>query len=104
MLKESDRIFTNLYGTHDWRLKGAEVRGDWDNTKALISKGKDWIIQEISASGLRGREGRVSRQGVSGVLCPLMMVKRRGIWLSMRMKASLVLAKIGTFCALNPIS
>lgn len=57
MLKASDRIFTNLYGTHDWRLKGAEVRGDWDNTKALISKGKDWIIHEIMASGLRGRGG-----------------------------------------------
>ncbi|MBX9786220.1 MAG: NADH-quinone oxidoreductase subunit NuoF [Alphaproteobacteria bacterium] len=57
MLKASDRIFINLYGIHDWRLKGAEARGDWDKTKALIAKGKDWIIQEITASGLRGRGG-----------------------------------------------
>lgn len=57
MLKASDRIFTNLYGTEDWRLKAAQARGDWDKTKALISKGKDWLIQEVTASGLRGRGG-----------------------------------------------
>ena len=66
MLKESDRIFTNLYGTHDWRLKGAEARGDWDKTKALVAKGKDWIIQEITASGLRGRGGAVTSQRYRG--------------------------------------
>jgi len=57
MLKASDHIFTNLYGVHDWRLKGARARGDWDKTKALISKGREWIIQEVCASGLRGRGG-----------------------------------------------
>ena len=25
-LKDEDRIFTNLYGRHDWRLKGAQAR------------------------------------------------------------------------------
>jgi hypothetical protein len=25
-LKDQDRIFTNLYGEQDWRLKGAEKR------------------------------------------------------------------------------
>jgi len=25
-LKDEDRIFTNLYGRHDWRLKGALQR------------------------------------------------------------------------------
>ena len=25
-LKDEDRIFTNLYGRHDWRLKGALAR------------------------------------------------------------------------------
>jgi hypothetical protein len=25
-LKDEDRIFTNLYGRHDWRLKGAMAR------------------------------------------------------------------------------
>jgi NADH-quinone oxidoreductase subunit F len=32
-LTDKDRIFTNLYGYQDWRLKGAQARGDWDETK-----------------------------------------------------------------------
>ncbi|OJW53399.1 MAG: NADH-quinone oxidoreductase subunit F [Alphaproteobacteria bacterium 41-28] len=57
MLKDSDRIFTNLYGRHDWHLKGAKKRGDWDKTKALIAKGQQWIIDEVTLSCLRGRGG-----------------------------------------------
>jgi len=57
MLKDQDRIFTNLYGEHDWGLKGAMARGDWDGTKDLLAKGKDWIIDEMKTSGLRGRGG-----------------------------------------------
>ncbi|WP_340587583.1 NADH-quinone oxidoreductase subunit NuoF [Erythrobacter alti] len=57
MLADKDRIFTNLYGFQDWGLKAAEKRGDWDNTKDLIAKGQDSIIEEVKASGLRGRGG-----------------------------------------------
>lgn len=57
MLKDKDRIFTNLYGKHDWHLKGAQKRGDWDQTKELIQKGQPWIIQEVMNSCLRGRGG-----------------------------------------------
>ena len=57
MLRDQDRIFTNLYGIHDWRLKGAQSRGDWDDTKALLAKGRDAIIEEVKTSGLRGRGG-----------------------------------------------
>ena len=57
MLDDKDRIFTNLYGLHDWRLEGARARGAWDGTKAIIDKGRDWIINEMKASGLRGRGG-----------------------------------------------
>jgi NADH-quinone oxidoreductase subunit F len=57
MLSDADRIFTNLYGIHDWRLDAARRRGAWDNTKALIEKGRDAIIDEIKKSGLRGRGG-----------------------------------------------
>ena len=57
MLADKDRIFTNLYGLHDWRLKGARGRGDWDGTKALLAKGRDWIIAEVKESKLRGRGG-----------------------------------------------
>jgi NADH-quinone oxidoreductase subunit F len=57
MLEDKDRIFTNLYGFGDWRLRGAIARGAWDNTKTLIDKGHEWIIGEMKASGLRGRGG-----------------------------------------------
>lgn len=57
MLADKDRIFTNLYGFQDWGLKAAQARGDWDNTKALLERGADAIIEEVKASGLRGRGG-----------------------------------------------
>ena len=57
MLADKDRIFTNVYGFQDWGLKAAQKRGDWDGTKALIARGQDAIIDEIKASGLRGRGG-----------------------------------------------
>ncbi|KAJ1168675.1 hypothetical protein NDU88_000592 [Pleurodeles waltl] len=56
-LKDEDRIFTNLYGRHDWGLKGALGRGDWYKTKEILLKGVDWILGEVKASGLRGRGG-----------------------------------------------
>ncbi len=57
MLRDEDRIFTNLYGFEDWRLEAAKKRGDWDGTKDIIAKGRDWIIKEMKDSGLRGRGG-----------------------------------------------
>ena len=57
MLTDKDRIFTNLYGQHDWRLAGARARGDWDGTAGLIARGRDWIIEAVKDSGLRGRGG-----------------------------------------------
>ncbi|MGB7369665.1 NADH-quinone oxidoreductase subunit NuoF, partial [Erythrobacter sp.] len=57
MLADKDRIFTNVYGFQDWGLKAAQKRGDWDDTKALIARGQESIIEEIKSSGLRGRGG-----------------------------------------------
>ena len=57
MLSDKDRIFTNLYGQQDWRLDAARKRGDWDGTKAFLEKGREWIIEEVKSSGLRGRGG-----------------------------------------------
>ena len=56
-LQDKDRIFTNLYGYQPWNLAAARKRGDWDNTKALLARGRDGIIEEMKASGLRGRGG-----------------------------------------------
>jgi NADH-quinone oxidoreductase subunit F len=57
MLADKDRIFTNLYGLHSPGLKAAQMRGCWDGTKFLLQQGRDWIIDEMKASGLRGRGG-----------------------------------------------
>lgn len=57
MLDDKDRIFTNLYGWEPHNLDYAQKRGDWDNTKDIIKKGREWIIEEMKASGLRGRGG-----------------------------------------------
>src|SRR5919206_377725 len=54
MLADKDRIFKNLYGLHDWGLDGARARGAWDGTKAILEKGRDWIVNEMKASGVRG--------------------------------------------------
>ena len=57
MLRDEDRIFTNIYGFHNADLVAAKSRGDWDNTADLIKKGRDWVIDEVKNSGLRGRGG-----------------------------------------------
>ena len=57
MLADKDRIFTNLYGWGDPMLAGAKQRGDWDNTAAILARGHDDIVEEVKASGLRGRGG-----------------------------------------------
>ena len=57
MLNDSDRIYKNLYGQLDWRLPAARARGDWDGTAELLAKGRDAIVEEVKASGMRGRGG-----------------------------------------------
>lgn len=82
-LSDNDRIFTNLYGRHDFKLKGKNInlkksskfgqqvlsnvhdsfntgamkRGDWHRTKDILLKGDTWIIDQVKTSGLRGRGG-----------------------------------------------
>ena len=57
MLQDKDRIFNNIYGRFDRSLAGAMARGHWDNTPGIIAKGREWIVNEMKASGLRGRGG-----------------------------------------------
>lgn len=57
MLNDQDRIFTNIYGLRDKSLKAAMKRGHFDGIADIIGKGRDWIINEMKASGLRGRGG-----------------------------------------------
>ncbi|ATE63142.1 NADH-quinone oxidoreductase subunit NuoF [Rhizorhabdus dicambivorans] len=57
VLDDKDRIFTNVHGFQPWNLDAARKRGDWDETKKLLERGPDQIIEDIKASGLRGRGG-----------------------------------------------
>ena len=57
MLKDEDRIFTNLYGWADSGLAGAKKRGDWSTTAKILKLGHDEIVERVKASGLRGRGG-----------------------------------------------
>jgi NADH-quinone oxidoreductase subunit F len=70
MLRDEDRIFTNLYGQHDPGLTGAQARGDWSGTKDLILKGRQWIVDEVKTSGLRGRGGAGFPTGMKWTFVP----------------------------------
>ena len=70
MLKDTDRIFKNLYGDSSFELKNAIHKGDWKDTKELISKGRDWIINEVKTSELRGRGGAGFSTGLKWSFAP----------------------------------
>ncbi len=70
MLKDSDRIFTNLYGFESPDLASAQKRGDWDGTKDIIAKGQEWIIDNVKKSGLRGRGGAGFSTGLKWSFMP----------------------------------
>jgi NADH:ubiquinone oxidoreductase subunit F (NADH-binding) len=77
----------------DWRLKAAMKRGDWYRTKDLLCQGEyaqfgqvqsvsdpnlfnalvagpDWIVNELKASGLRGRGGAGFPSGLKWSFMP----------------------------------
>ncbi|MBC6402222.1 MAG: NADH-quinone oxidoreductase subunit NuoF [Hyphomonadaceae bacterium] len=76
LLEDKDRIFTNLYGLQDWRLGAAKERGAWFGTAEMIGKGHDWIIDQVKASGLRGRGGAGFPTGLKWSFMPREVGKR----------------------------
>ncbi len=70
MLLDKDRIFTNLYGHHDWSLEGAKKRGAWNSTKELMQFGPEWICDQVKDSGLRGRGGAGFPTGLKWTFMP----------------------------------
>lgn len=69
-LADEDRVFTNLYGSHDPFLAGARDRGSWYRTADLVAKGPEWIIDEVKKSGLRGRGGAGFSTGMKWSFMP----------------------------------
>ena len=70
MLADKDRIFKNLYGRHGFHLEAARARGAWDGTKEILAKGRDGIINEVKASGQRGRGGAGFATGLKWSFMP----------------------------------
>ena len=69
MLKDKDRIFTNLYGFEGADLAAAKSRGDWDKTSSFL-KDPESVIQTVKDSGLRGRGGAGFSAGMKWSFMP----------------------------------
>ena len=70
MLQDKDRIFQNLYNDLGSDVASSQKRGDWLNTKEITDKGRDWIINEIKESQLRGRGGAGFPTGLKWSFAP----------------------------------
>lgn len=57
MLQSKDKIFTNLDGSGAVDLAASKKRGDWKDIKKILALETNEIIEEVKASGLRGRGG-----------------------------------------------
>ena len=70
MLEDKNRIFQNLYNDKGSDIDSSLLRGDWKNTKEILSKGREWIINEIKLSELRGRGGAGFPTGLKWSFAP----------------------------------
>ena len=76
MLRDEDRIFTNLYGLRNSGLEGARAFGDWHETKELLARGREGIVDEIKKSDLRGRGGAGFGSGMKWSFMPKELSER----------------------------
>ena len=76
MLNDKDRIFTNIYGWQEPNLTAAKKRGDWDDTKGILSLGHDEIVERMKRSGLRGRGGAGFPTGIKWSFMPKEVTNR----------------------------
>ena len=51
-------------------------RGAWDDTDGFIEKGRDWMIDEVKATGLRGRGGAGFPTGLKWSFMPKQIGER----------------------------
>ena len=67
---DENTVFTNLYGEKGRDIESAKQRGSYQGVKEILSKGQDWIIEEIKKSGLRGRGGAGFSAGMKWSFMP----------------------------------
>ena len=70
MLNEKDKVFQNLHGFQEPFLEGALKRGSWSNTKEILSKDQNDIIELVKSSQLRGRGGAGFSTGLKWSFMP----------------------------------
>ncbi len=70
MIDPKNIIFKNIHGFEPTDLSGAQKQGDWQETSSIIAKGRDWIINEVKESGLRGRGGAGFSTGMKWSFMP----------------------------------
>lgn len=70
MLKPQDRVFQNLHGQDDVFLEGALKRGSWSNTKEILSKDQNEVVELVKSSQLRGRGGAGFSTGLKWSFMP----------------------------------
>tara|TARA_B100000686_G_scaffold353632_1_gene460028 strand:+ start:3853 stop:5139 length:1287 start_codon:yes stop_codon:yes gene_type:complete len=75
MISKNDLIFKDIHGFVGNSIKDSEKRGDWDNTKGLIDKGSEWIIEQVKQSELRGRGGAGFPTGLKLSFMPKTKIK-----------------------------
>ena len=74
MLNTKDKIFQNLHGFDEPFLEGALKRGSWSNTKEILSKDQNDVIEMVKSSQLRGRGGAGFQLVLNGLLCQKIQV------------------------------
>ena len=77
----------------------ARRRGDWDGTRELIAKGRDWIVEQVKESGLRGRGGAGFPTGLKMSFMPKKTDGARPTWWSTPTRASPAPARTARSCA-----
>ena len=76
-LSKSDKIFTNLYGEFGTDFKSSLERGDWKDTDKVLSHGRQWIIDEVKKSEIRGRGGAGFSAGAKWNFIPKVIKRKK---------------------------
>ena len=69
-LKKKIEFLKTFIMKFGWDIENSLKRDDWKDTKDLIHKGREWIINEVKMSELRGRGGAGFSTGLKWSFAP----------------------------------